>query len=114
MKIEDKLRTIIDYAVKNGWDICGFLTPANCETYQIHQWQNVVDLEIYYQGHKRIIQLDTIIFDHEFAKAFFGTYSTFEDGSGAETGYESWELGLQKLARLKTDRRLDYLLNYIK
>jgi hypothetical protein len=107
MKIEDKLKLIIDHAVKQGWDICGFLTPANCDNYRIHQWQNVVDLEIYSGGKTRYIQLDTIIFDHGFSKAFF-------KGSDEDETISNWRWQMCNLALMPTDERLDFLLRYVK
>lgn len=89
MKIEELFEKILQRAIDNGWDICGFLSPANCNSWSkgIHQWQNVVDLEIYYSGHKRVIQANTIFFNHDFARAFFGeekehmSYPDLTDGS---------------------------------
>lgn len=128
-KIEDQFKAVLEKAVANGWDTCGFLNKANCDHWQdgIHQWQNVVDLEIYFHGHKRIIQADTIWFDHDFAKAFFGEkqvklHDSFleQEWGGGPKEYDdacpttsNWRNGLSELVYITRDERLAYLFSIL-
>lgn len=101
MTIEQQFQAILQKAIDKGWDICGFLNQANCDHWEqgIHQWQNVVDLEIYYLGHKKVIQQDTIYFNHGFARAFFGN-SYIEE--------------IRELATIPPDKRLEVLYDILK
>lgn len=123
MNIEQQFREVLQHAIDNGWDICGFLCSSNCEKWYegIHQWQNVVDLEIYFTGHKRVIQADTIWFDHDFATAFFKegpemklTKYTPKGISNFTEGRVSWKVFmLQQLAFTPREKRLDFLYEYL-
>lgn len=123
MNTEQLFIKILEKAIKNGWDICGFLKPNNCDTWQqgVHQWQNVVDLQIFSYGKMRTIQLDTIIFNHDFAKAFFGEQPThwkehhYQEAAGmidfqADELYH-WQWCLQQMALVED--RLQYLKGFL-
>jgi hypothetical protein len=96
MPVEEMFKEVIQYAINRGFDICGYLNDANCNKWYegIHQWQNVVDLQIPFTGHMRTIQADTIFFDHDFAKAFFGS---------------RWIEEIRELATVPKDKRLEVL-----
>src|SRR4051812_44660881 len=67
---------IVEYAIQNGFTLCGFLklAPGVNENWKdrVHEWQSVVDITILMSGKTKLLQCNTIIFDQEFLAAFFG------------------------------------------
>ena len=83
MKNETILKKAIEKAEKNGWKKIHLLDPDGGRRWKLHNDWNVEDLE--YE------QMTTILFDHEFCKAFFGEEIICED-CGDQDCYETSEL----------------------
>lgn len=63
--MKDKLKTIIEYAVENGWD------GTDGAEWVVDE-KDVFVIEIYNDDGSIDVQLFTLLFSHKFAKAVFG------------------------------------------
>lgn len=102
---EQVLRACIEKAEKNGFDIGKVMPAFPLPGFKADKFFNSMRNEI--------------IFDHEFAKAFFGEESVYdEDGMPkegfyniAESPYLVWQYHIAELAKAKD--RIDYLRRFL-
>ena len=105
MDKEEKLKWIIEKAVVNGYELTN-----------LRNWWDIIDYD----------EQDAIIFDHNFAKAYFGEgEKTYIDGYGRQHfDYENcdpmrsdvslWQYHIQQLALTPPEGRIDYLYDFLK
>lgn len=125
MTTEDKLKAVIEKAVKNGWKAIftepGFDWEVSSDSNGV--W--FVDKDEPKGAPMALYLLDVIIFDRDFSKALFGEKTlclcgmetVIDEGSvicdhnyDIHTELSAWEYHLQQLVLLETDKeRIDYL-----
>lgn len=110
MKIEEKFAFVLEYAIKNGFDLMGLL-PNNKIDWKkaVHQWQGCVDLEFYYMGKTRRIAFETIIFDHGFVRALCNRDSKTNFWSDEEF-YQINNFLHELVMKSDIESRLNYLM----
>ena len=99
MTQEEKLKKIIKRAIKRGYD---FSYTMNVFEKEENLW------EIVY-GKWR--WMDSIIFSHSFAKAYFGEGLEYEVYHGVVLELPAWKYQLKKL--VIADDRIEYLYKFV-
>jgi len=112
--MEQKLKEIIEKAIPFRW-YGHKVTAASVATGE--EIVILLDDQLYYNVQE--IELDSIIFSHEFAKAYFGEKDGIIciGGKDPECGYEDcgkvWQYHLQQLAITKPEERINYLYKHL-
>ncbi len=99
MTQSEKLQKVIERAVKNGWN------SENPDPELIY-------LE-YEEGKEYSKDIESLIFRHDFAKAFFQPEITEATNGNFFWYVKTWAYHIQKLALTPPSERIDYLYNFI-
>lgn len=115
MTQSEKLQKVIERAVKNGWPLP---KETNRKLYYVDQYGGID-----YTYECWIRHIESLMFDHEFAKAYFGIDENDQLGEkqGLYMSYETiyfrgklWQYHIQQLALTPPSERIDYLFSFIK
>ena len=107
---EQKLKQVLDYAIERGYTCLGKSTKHFSLTYEY----DIVNKD---GGTTSMMELNTLIFSHEFCKAVFGEEETKVYGVTGmvhpHLGYTTpaWKYEIQQLA--VAENRIDYLFDFI-
>jgi hypothetical protein len=96
---EEKLKAIIEKAEKAGWNPFSF----NEMRYALHRFD---------VGNKDL-PLDSIFFDHDFAKAFWQHPEHCDIPESFCSRHASWQYHIQQLVLTQPEERIDYLYKFL-
>jgi len=109
MTNEQILKKVIKKAIENGWNIIGKKFEIDNENGFVVNWW--VDKE---QTQPRQTWIETIIFSHDFAKAFWGIWESQDgcrDKEELNSTNERWQYHLQQM--VLEEERLKYLEKFL-
>jgi hypothetical protein len=97
MTNEEILERAIEKAKSNGWDVFGWKAHDENPKIEFTGWENGVGgVQMEIHGYK--ISSKELIFDHDFAKAFWGEKEFVYDAAGNFDHYISaWKYHLQQM-----------------
>jgi hypothetical protein len=108
MKDKKTLQKVIEKAEKNGFDFHKWKV-------ELHHGRDVIDLDNEHEAKSILLlgQINTLIFNHDFAKAFWGEYYETSEINQLEKrlGTAKWQYHLQQMVLEK--KPLKYLEKFL-